>query len=206
MKQILLIVALMYPSLCFGQESISVSNSISPRSEFPATTNISSLQETPLSQTNTFITHSQSTNDSYIHMVGIHAGMSSGMGLCYRNYVGKKFAWQIAFLPYYMGGNQTGEGFVVIGIFSQWFLHDFSHPFLSLSTRFFMWGGVGGKYSFGASSGYMVGCGGGIGLETYVIKNIVITLAMGYYLNHEPAYTYVNAYIPSFELSLGYRF
>ncbi len=157
----------------------------------------------------------QSEDNTLRHMLGIHGGMSSGAGLCYRQYVGGDFSWQVSFLPFYTSQDFEGQasGFVITGFFGQWFLSDFRHPAISLEARFFVYLGAIAGYYVRANSPYdfALGGGGGIGLETYFIKNIVLTIATGYYGNITKNTktinsVYFNMGLLSFEGTIGYRF
>ncbi|MFN3660353.1 MAG: hypothetical protein ACK4TN_03840 [Brevinematales bacterium] len=161
---------------------------------------------------------SASQRYTYHHMLGVHYGVASGAGLCYKYYFSAPFALQFSFVPFYTSGeNGSGVGFVIGGVFWQWFLHDFSHPLQSLEGRFFVWSGMKGGRYFGMSAfyeyyaesinDYEFSGGGGIGFETYAIKNIVLTVAVGYFVQFTSQITFVNFSSPlSFEGTLGYRF
>ncbi len=156
--------------------------------------------------------------ETYHHMLGVHYGGASGAGLCYKYYFSGPFALQFSFVPFYMSGeNNSAVGFLIGGVFWQWFLHDFSHPLTSLEGRFFVWSGMKAGVYFGTpvsyytyyetTTDYEFAGGGGIGFETYGIKNIVFTAAVGYFFQFTSQARFVNSYFPlTFEWTLGYRF
>ncbi|NPV39266.1 MAG: hypothetical protein HPY78_08340 [Brevinematales bacterium] len=193
------------------------------------TTNVSSLptnesitlefQETNTHPSPRSISNSlPSPQETYHHMLGAHYGGASGAGLCYKYYFSGPFALQFSFVPFYMSGeNNSAVGFLIGGVFGQWFLHDFSHPLTSLEGRFFVWSGMKAGVYFGTpvsyytyyetTTDYEFAGGGGIGFETYSIKNIVFTSAVGYFFQFTSQARFVNSYFPlTFEWTLGYRF
>ncbi|MCX7882570.1 MAG: hypothetical protein N2314_05055 [Brevinematales bacterium] len=146
--------------------------------------------------------------ETYRHMIGAHYGTASGAGLCYKHYFSGPHALQISLVPFYLSGENTpGQGFVIGGIFGQWFLDNFSHPLTSLIAKFFLWGGIKGGVYFGGSFDYEIGGGGGIGLESYAIHNIVFTMSVGYFFQITSFSQCVNFPFPlGSEWTIGYRF
>ncbi|MFN4217101.1 MAG: hypothetical protein ACK4HQ_06855 [Brevinematales bacterium] len=229
MKYFFFVLSLLFSSiLLFGQgsgndvhlhtiqENPILTNGVSwPENEL---TNQTQLEQNTTSDSRSAVSSlSTSQKYTYHHMLGAHYGVASGAGLCYRYYFSDPFALQFSFVPFYTSGESgLGVGFVIGGVFWQWFLHDFSHPLMSLEGRFFVWSGMKGGRYFGMSafyeyddstSDYEVSGGGGIGFETYGIKNIVLTVAMGYFFQFTSQKTFVNFSSPlSFEGTLGYRF
>ncbi|URA10737.1 hypothetical protein [Thermospira aquatica] len=181
-------------------------NGSTPLSETTAT----DQENTPSSSQASENTKINTEETTFRHMLGFHGGMSSGAGLCYRQYVGKAFSWQLSFLPFYTSRDWNGKssGFLIGGFFAQWFLSDFAHPAISLEGRFFIYAGAIAGYFVESEGGndYTLGGGGGIGFETYVLKNIVFTTAVGYNTGFNRLIQHINSSMLSFEGTIGYRF
>jgi len=178
--------------------------------------NTNTLTNTDMASTNSSpASPSPAGQPRYPHMVGIHVGMTTSSGLCYRYYPSSSFAWQIEFLPYVINEDNSlfGASFISVGTMMQWFFPALTNqsPLFGFKTftRFFFWtGGYGTWHADNALDG---GIGGGIGFEESG-EHIVFSIASGYYLRYStlsPRWEINSQYgMPTITLegTIGFRF
>lgn len=158
-------------------------------------------------------------NTNKSHLLGLHAGISTGTGLFYRHYnKNNSFAWQISLFPSYLHFvfDNSSSFLLSIGTYEQFFL-DFTEISVTSTTgTLFLWVGGNGTYSFWSFyneeknmsfshiESYSLSLAGGPGLEILFFDHFVLTLGGGYTVR----WTWPNTFNVNFtgEVSIGYKF